>query len=249
MSVPLAAIGLGMGLIGSVGKALGRNKANKQLNKLLAENPEYKSNPLATQRLDYARQLLNARMPGSVYAERNILGNQANKIANISKNATDASQLLSLAGSIGNQTDDAFANLNNMENEDYYNRLGVMNQAQEGVIREGDKVFQDQTRRFQDKVQIRGAQNENRQNTWGDVGNFGFGLMNYGLAGGKLFNKKPPTKKTFNNPFSTSGRLDTTQSGTLNIGQRLLTPIQLPQRPPIVDIRNVGQPPNWRYGG
>ena len=52
-------IGLGIGLIGGIGKMFGRGKANREMDKLLAKNPVYNENPLARQRLGLAQTLLN----------------------------------------------------------------------------------------------------------------------------------------------------------------------------------------------
>lgn len=173
----------GVGLAGAVGKMIGRGKANKQMNALLAQDPQYKENPLAKQRMGLAQQLLNARMPGAAAVERNIYGNQASYLSNASKVATDSSQLLALGAKAQGQTNAAFEDLGIQEAQDYQRRYGNLSQAQEGVINEQDKVYQDKIRRFGNLAQIRGAQNANRQANWGDVSNFGFSAMNFGLQG------------------------------------------------------------------
>lgn len=176
--------GLGLGLLGGIGKLFSRGKSNRELEKLMKSNPAYKSNPIAAQRLGLAKQLLNARMPGAVAAERNIYTNQANATAGATRAATDSSQLLATAGEIQGNTNDAFGNLGQNEAQDYYRRLDNLGGAQEGMIREGDKVYQDEVRRFQDTAAIKGAQSANRGNNWGDISSMGFGLMDFGAAGG-----------------------------------------------------------------
>jgi hypothetical protein len=180
----LPAIGLGIGLIGGVGKMIARSKANKDLKKLMGQDPVYSENPLARQRLGLAQTLLNARMPGSAAAERNIYQNQANYMGQVGRNATDASQVLALAGAAQGQSNQAFGELAQAEAQDYQRRYANMADAQEGVIREGDKVFQDRESNFQNKVAMQGKINENRQNSWGEVSNLGFGLASVGLSGG-----------------------------------------------------------------
>lgn len=183
------AIGAGVGIAGGIGKMIGRGKANKRMEALMAQNPVYKENPLARQRLGLAQSLLNARMPGAAAAEQNIYANQANRLSQVQRNATDSSQLLALGAQAQGQANQSFGDLGMAEAQDYQRRYGNLAGAQEGVIREGDKVFQDETRRFQDKVQIQGAQNANRQANWGDVSGMGFGLMDFGMSGGfgKMF--------------------------------------------------------------
>lgn len=184
MPLPLLAAGLGIGLIGGIGKMFGRGKANKQMEALIAQNPMYKENPLARQRLGLAQQLMNARMPGASQAERNIYSNQANQVSNIQRGATDSSQLLAMGANAFGQSNQAFNELGQAEAGNKQQQYQNVASAQQGVINEGDKVFNDQIRRFEDLSRIRGAQNANRQANWGDVSNMGFGLANFGMAGG-----------------------------------------------------------------
>lgn len=176
--------GLALGAIGTIGKLFGAGKANRKLDALEASDPTYQANPLAQQRLGLAQTVLNARMPGSATIERGIYGNQANTLSNIDRNATDSSQALALAGDVQGQTNQAFDQLGVQEGQNYQQNLKNLEGAQEGAINEGDKVFQDQTRRFQDKAQIQGQQNQNNQNVWQSVSNAGFGIADYGINGG-----------------------------------------------------------------
>jgi hypothetical protein len=187
MPLPLLPlVGLGLGLAGSIGKLFGRGKANRQMRQLMKENPIYKENPLAKQRLGYTQALLNARMPGAAAAERNIFANQAGQIQNINKVATDSSQALALATGTQGVTNNSFENLSQAENQDQQRRYGNVVGAENAVINEQDKVFQDQVRRLSDKAQLQGAINANKQNTMGDISNFGFSLMDFGLSGGAM---------------------------------------------------------------
>lgn len=170
--------------IGLVGSAISRANSNAELSRLMKENPQYKENPLAAERLGLARTLLNARMPGAAAAEKNIYANQASTIDNIERGATDSSQLLSAVGGVQTSTNEAFNNLGVQEAMDYQRRYGNYSNAQDGLINEKDKVFQDKVRRFQDKVQMKGAQQQNNGATWQELSNFGFGVANLELAGG-----------------------------------------------------------------
>jgi hypothetical protein len=104
-------------------------------------------------------------------------------MANVNRNATDASQALAMAGATQGQANQAFGNLETGEAQDYQRRYGNLVGAQQGMIQEGDKVFQDQVRRFQDMAQIKGAQAHNRSAMWQGLGNLGFGMMGLGMAG------------------------------------------------------------------
>jgi hypothetical protein len=189
MSGIASAIGLGVGLVGTVGKLFSAGKANSQLNALIGQDPTYTANPIAGQRLGLAQQLLNARQPGAANAEANIYGNQASTQANIERNATDSSQALAAGAGAQGQTNQAFTNLGAQEASGYMGRVQNLAGAQQGEINEGDKVYQDQVRRFGDLAQIRGAQNQNRQSAWGSVANAGSAVTSFGLQGGfsKIF--------------------------------------------------------------
>lgn len=190
MPVPiLPLVGLAASLIGSIGKNKQRAKANKELEGLLGRDPSYTENPLARQRLGLAQTLLNARMPGAAAVERNIYTNQANQLGRLDRNATDAGQALAMAAGIGGQSDSAFNQLGINEAQDYQRRYGNLVGAQEGMIAEGDKVYGDQVRRFGDLMSIKGAQQENKANSWGDISNFGFALANFGAANPNLFSR------------------------------------------------------------
>lgn len=180
---PLSLAGLGIGILGGIGQAVGRGKANKQMNALLGEDPSYSANPISENRLALAKILLGARMPGAAYAEQSIRGAQANQDNFVSRNATDASQELAITSANLGTTDNAFNNLEEQDAKDFQRRYSNLDNAEEGMISEDDKVYNDSVRRFGDKVQIRGAQNENRQNNWQSVSNFGFGLADFGLGG------------------------------------------------------------------
>lgn len=169
---PLSIIGLGTGLIGSIGKLFGRGKANKRLEALKAQDPIYPK-----ERLSLAQTLLNARMPGAASIENNIYRNQANQMANINRNATDSSQALALGAAAQGQTNEAFNRLGLNEAQDYQRR-------QNNLIGAQDAMYSDQVRRYQNLAQLEGAKNQNNQNTWGDISNMGFSLMDFGLAGG-----------------------------------------------------------------
>lgn len=189
-------IGGTVGLIGGIGKLFGSHNANKGLDDLLKKDPTYTANPIAQNRLGLAQTLLNARAPGAAYAEKNIYGNQANQQANIERNATDGSQALALGAAGQATTNNAFGQLAGQEDQDYQRRYSNVVGAQQGVINEGDKVYQDQIRRFEDLAKIRGQQNQNTSNMWGSISNLGFGAMNFGLAGG-FKGQQPPPQNSF----------------------------------------------------
>lgn len=178
----LGAIPVFGGILGGIAGLFGGS--GRDMRYLMKYNPEYKENPIAKERLGLAKALLNARMPGAAQAEKNIYANQATTLSNVQRNATDANQALLLSGGVQGQTNQAFDQLGMQEAQDYQRRYGNVEQAQEGVQREADKVYQDKVRRFEDRMALEGAAMQNQANTWNTISNLGFGLMNYGLAGG-----------------------------------------------------------------
>ena len=170
--------------VGLVGGAISRSNANSQLDKLQKADPTYKENPLAAQRLGLANTLLNARMPGASSAEQNIYTNQANIISRAERGATDSAQMLAVGGNAQGQTNDALTRLGMEEAGDYQRRYGNFVGAQEGLINEQDKVYQDKVRRFQDMSQIQGAKAQNSAASWQELSNFGMGMANFGVASG-----------------------------------------------------------------
>jgi len=178
----MEAVGLATGIIGGIGKLFGRGKANKKLDQLQKQDPTYAENPLARNRLGLAQTLLNARMPGASTVEKNIYGAGANAFGRATANATDSSQLLAMGSAIQGQQAQQFSDLGVQEAQNYQSRYGNLVNAQQGVINEGDKVFDDQIRKFGNKMQIQGAKNQNNQNNWGDISRLGFGLADYANA-------------------------------------------------------------------
>lgn len=196
MALPLAAIGMGLGLVGGIGKMFGRGRANRDLKQLMKDDPVYKANPLAAQRLSYMTALRDARMPGAAAVERNIMGGMGNTIQAAERNATDASQVLAMAAAAQGQAQQGFNQLGIQEAADQQRRLQNWEGALQGQIQEDLNVFEDEKRRFGNRAQITGAMNENRANTWGDIAGLGFGLADFAQAGGGnmfsgLFKKKP----------------------------------------------------------
>ena len=169
MPVTLGMVGLG--LAGSIGKMAGRAKANKELERMLGQIPAYKN------RAGFAQTLLNARMPGAAAAERNIYQSGANTMGNIQKSATSAADLIAAAGGVQAQQNQAISGINQAELADYQRRYGNLIEAQ-------NADYEAAQRDYATKAQLRGAMQENRQNTWGDIANAGFSLASFNAAGG-----------------------------------------------------------------
>lgn len=177
------AIGGAFGSVGTIFGAVAGLKADKALSKLQKQDPVYGGSPEVASQYGLAQSLLNARMPGGVQAERNIYQTNSNTIGQVNRNATDASQALALAAGIQGRTNDAFTNLGTKEAQDYYNRLGNLNQATGAATEDRRAVFDDKVRRWQDQVNILMAQNAMRQAGAQSISNLG-GSMAASAQGG-----------------------------------------------------------------
>ena len=120
--VATAAVGLGLGVVGGIGKLFSSSSANNKLNQLISQDPTYKANPIAAQRVSLAQNLLNARSPGAAYAQANIYGSEANETGNIERNATSGSQALAMGAVNEANTNKSFNDLSSQESQDYQRR-------------------------------------------------------------------------------------------------------------------------------
>lgn len=144
-------------MLGGILSASAANKARKGLDRLKWEDPVYEASPYAKNTLGLAQTLLNSRMAGSEEMARNTYGAQANTISNINRNATDSSQALALAAGAQGQTDAAFDSLHTKEAQDSYNKINNLNNANQGMTAEHQAMFDDNVRRWMNKVNINQA--------------------------------------------------------------------------------------------
>lgn len=180
-------VGGAMGTVGTIFSSIAGIKWDKELSKLKDKDPAYTSSPYAANTLGLAQTLLNGRMQGAAARERGIYGNAANATANINRNATDSSQALAAAAGAQGQADSGFDKLQQDEGNDYYTRLSNLNNANQGMTGEHDKLFDDSVRRWQDQVNIITAQYKARKKggeDWSNLGASGAGLSGGGSGGG-----------------------------------------------------------------
>lgn len=156
-------VGGAMGTVGGIFSSIAGMKWDKEMSKLKEKDPRYTSSPYAAKTLGLAQTLLNSRMAGASAREKNIYGAGANAMGNINRNATDASQALAMGAAIQGQQNDAFGGLQMQEGQDYMNKLGNLNQANQGMTAEHDKLFDDEVRRWQDQVNIITSQYQARK--------------------------------------------------------------------------------------
>lgn len=184
---PLTAIGAGLGALGAVGKWIFGGKQRKEGKKINPIFNQYQTSPYAKQQLGIAQQMFQGRMAGATGLERNIFSNQANQLGNISRSASDPSQLLSMGAMAQGQTNDALQQLAIQEAMNKQAMLGNLNQAYGGMINEGDKQYQSMLQKFQmDTAQKNALMGGGAQNMFGALGDLG----SLGIQAGQLFGKK-----------------------------------------------------------
>lgn len=166
--------------VGTIFNSIAGIKADKKLSKLLETDPAYEISPYAKDTLGLAKTLLNARMSGAAARERNIYGTQASNLANINRNATDASQALALVAATQGQTNANFNDLALQEAQDYANKVGNLNQANAAMTAEHQAKFDDSVRRWQDQVNTVMAQYKMRRQGGSDWSQMGAGLNGMG---------------------------------------------------------------------
>ena len=145
-------IGGAMGTVGGIFGSIAGIKADKQLSKLVKDDPKYTSSPYAANKYGLAQNILNARSAGAANAGRNIQGAQADAAAGITRNATDSSQALALLAGGQGAADNSINNQQDKEEASYMSKLGNLNAANDTMTGEHDKLFDDSVRRWQDQV-------------------------------------------------------------------------------------------------
>lgn len=163
-------IAAGMGIFSAVGRGIKARKLNKLADGVVVPDATYQTSPYAQNILDESQRLKNAQMPGMATASQNIMGNQANAVAGIDRNANSGSQALALLSGAQGNTNQAFQGLQDKQNAYSMNMLTNYNSANEGMTNELDKVYQDKVRKQKMKIDekngLRGSANANSDAAW-----------------------------------------------------------------------------------
>ncbi len=106
------------------------------------------ASPQAQQMLGLAQSQLNARNPFAAAVQRGILGSQAGAMAGMQRAVTDPSQALAMTAALQAQTDQSMFGQAQQEQAGYQQRLGNLTQAQQTMISERDKAFQERMNKF-----------------------------------------------------------------------------------------------------
>jgi hypothetical protein len=167
---------------------------NHLANKINVPEASYETSPYAKKILAEATRLKNSQMPGMSAATANIYGNQANAMGSVERNATSGAQALAMAAGIQGNTNQAFQGLASQQNQYAQNQEQNYVNANQGMINEGDKVYQDRVRQQQqaiaEKNALRGAGTQNIGGGLNDLTNSAF--MAYQMNNGSSPNKQTP---------------------------------------------------------
>lgn len=154
----------------------------------------------AKQRLGLAQTQLNAQDPFAAAQQRGILGSQAGAMASAQRSVTDPAQALAMTAAIQGNTNQAMFQQGLQNQQNYQQRLTNLTGAQEGMIQERDKAFQERLNKFQmdqqrkDALQQAGSQSLiNAGSSLGSsligIGKIGgFGKLGFGKGGSNPFN-------------------------------------------------------------
>jgi hypothetical protein len=174
-----------------VGKGINQNRL---ANEVEVPDANYTTSPYAQSMLDEAKRIRNAAMPGSAEAARGIYGAQGNAMDAIGRNATSGVQALALLAATQGNTAQAFNNQRLQEGQYDAQTLANLNNADQGMINEGDKIYQAALQRRQEAIAeknaLRGASTQNIGGGVNDLQNAAFLLATSGVG-----NKQP------NNPY------------------------------------------------
>lgn len=141
----------------AVSKASAAKKAKAAANAIHPIDPVYQPSENAKANLGLAEQMYNGRMAGASDLERNIQTNQSNTIGNVNRNATNSSQALALAAASQGQTNDQLNNLAIAEKQNKVAMAGQLTAANNAMTQEGDKVYNDMLRTYNNDVAAKTA--------------------------------------------------------------------------------------------
>ena len=171
-------------------------KQQKMANAIKPVRVDYKISDYAKQMMGDASLAMNGRMPGAAAAEANIGQSQVNAVNATGRGATSAAQFLALAAAAQGNTNQAFGNLGVAEAQDMQRRLANKMNAQNVMIGEDDKVYNDRMQKYleesQTKAQLQQSADQNRFNAVSSIGGFldsaantALSMYSGGMLGGK----------------------------------------------------------------
>jgi hypothetical protein len=151
-----------MSLASAGAKAAAAKHQAKQLDLLNKKTGEKQESADINSLVGEAKTQLHSRAPGAAAAEQGIFAQQANTMAGINRNATDATQALSLLGAIQGRGNDALVNLATLDSKHANDMLGAY-QSVLGLNAQDDaQVWADKLRQYNTQASIIGTKTANQ---------------------------------------------------------------------------------------
>jgi hypothetical protein len=238
-------------ILGTVNKFFTGRKQRKLANKINPIDPEYQISQQAKDQLARAQQLAGGRMAGATAMEKNIAANQANFQASVERNAASGTDALAMAA-VGNaQANQSMSDLAVKEAQNKVMMNEVLSGAENNMINQQDKVFDDRLRKYTEAVKAKNdLMNAAYQNTAGalsDMAQGGLMMLGSGanpkLGGlfGGMGKKAGALASVSSTPLSAAGMNPVVGGGKIGgIG----TPFKRLFTPPSIDPSNTEQ--RWR---
>lgn len=179
----LATAGTLGSIIGSIFRGSQGRKQQRMADAIHPVDATYTESPFAKNQLATVQQMMNGRMAGASNEEQAIQNNFANSMAGVNRNATNGSQSLAMLAGLQGNTNQALSDLQTKENMNKQSLLGQLAYANQMNTAEGDKVYNDQLRKFNNDMN---AKNALQSAAWQNKGGFWNGLSN-GLVGAGNF--------------------------------------------------------------
>jgi hypothetical protein len=176
------------GLIGGVSKLFLAAKQAREADKIHPFRTNYEASPYAKANVGLAQNAYNGRAAGAEQMQAGLDASQANTINAGNRNATSSADALAIAAGAQGATNSGYAQLGTMEEQHRQAAMGALMQANQGMVTEGDKVYNDKLLAYQEQLDAKnallGAATQNKYGAFSDLGN---GLM---MAGQNVIDYK-----------------------------------------------------------
>lgn len=144
-------------IFGPVNAVLTSLRQHSLAKKINPQDTTYNESPYAKEMLGLARMRMNSQMPGTASMNRQVQQQAANTNATVQRGASSGNQVLQGAFAAQEMANDANTNLLGMQNQYDQQNMGNLEHAQQVMVNEGDKVYQDKVRRFMQDFQTKWA--------------------------------------------------------------------------------------------
>lgn len=152
-------------ILGSIGRFIVSGRQAKEARGINPVDTTYNESPYAKEKLALARMRMNSRMAGADSMGRTMQQSAANVVGTAQRNASSGNQVLTAAAAAQEMNNQGAAQLQQQEFAADQQNLSNLGNAQDTMVQEGDKVYQDQLRKYmialQRKTQLQNASRTN----------------------------------------------------------------------------------------